>query len=339
MTAPLTPEHLAELRRTADSPDQPQWGHDDVRELLDEIDRLGAERDRLWMLLEIERGLTGSIRLHADAIKRATTFGSHSHPGDVSWGLADDLATRLLAVLGPQRPHAAPQAHAPGPWAGFADGEAAETPSEAQRPAEGVERYRCPTDCDPDCEALCHEGHQVNAKQLHDVQECGKRTARSLLLLPIAPEIDGRAPMSGLEAPPGVAPTDGRLYADGPPCRHGATWLVATDTGPQCMVCGPARPDPIAPQDEGISTADVHAQAAADAPPDLRTPDQWCAEYDIRILDPDGWRGTHRLAWDFPISLAEFWRRSRTSTTDAANPAWTRVAADATRADNESEQQ
>jgi hypothetical protein len=92
--------------------------------------------------------------------------------------------------------------------------------------------------------------------------------------------------MSGLEAP--------RLYADGPPCRHDRTWLVATETGWHCMVCGPstrAQDGPraaegpesaagdadalrgpqepagavgIAPEDEGIAAAAVHAQIAND---------------------------------------------------------------------------
>lgn len=30
----------------------------------------------------------------------------------------------------------------------------------------------CPTPCDDDCEALCHEGHQVPFKRTHDPEEC-----------------------------------------------------------------------------------------------------------------------------------------------------------------------
>lgn len=32
--------------------------------------------------------------------------------------------------------------------------------------------YRCPTFCDDDCEALCHEGHQVTWKRDHDLTVC-----------------------------------------------------------------------------------------------------------------------------------------------------------------------
>lgn len=35
--------------------------------------------------------------------------------------------------------------------------------------------YKCPTLCDPDCDALCHEGHQVSAKRRHDADECETR--------------------------------------------------------------------------------------------------------------------------------------------------------------------
>lgn len=30
----------------------------------------------------------------------------------------------------------------------------------------------CPTPCDDDCEALCHEGHQVPWKREHDPEHC-----------------------------------------------------------------------------------------------------------------------------------------------------------------------
>lgn len=46
----------------------------------------------------------------------------------------------------------------------------------------------------------------------------------------------------------------------------------------------------------------------------LRTPDQWCTEHGIRVLDPDGWRHGDALPWDTPISLDEFFRRLAKST-------------------------
>lgn len=35
--------------------------------------------------------------------------------------------------------------------------------------------YTCPTLCDDDCDALCHEGHQVLAKRRHDQADCEAR--------------------------------------------------------------------------------------------------------------------------------------------------------------------
>lgn len=265
----------------------------------------------------MERGQGPMMIGRPEADVRAAMTSAHERAPECRYGLRRRVVGPWVTVeeLGEGRDGA--QAHAPGPWAGFADGEAAEAQETAQRGSEGFENYRCPTDCDPDCGMRCHEDHQVEAKQTHDVRECQARRAAAETYRRV---MTPYRPFSGLvideeSARTGVLP--GSLEA-----------VIALAQAPV-----------IAPEDEGISTTDVMAQAAADAPPDLRTPDQWCAEYDIRILDPDGWRGTHRLAWDFPISLAEFWRRSRTSTTDAVNPAWTRVAADAARTDTESEQQ
>lgn len=125
----------------------------------------------------------------------------------------------------------------------------------------------------------------------------------SVLPPDLSGELDDLAPeaLAELKRISGLpAPTDGRLYADGPPCRHDMTWLVATELGIECMVCGPAEspsdglkalaglpvPDGpqtqpqhgtghahgapgaegggTAPEDEGIASADVHAQIGAD---------------------------------------------------------------------------
>lgn len=45
-----------------------------------------------------------------------------------------------------------------------------------------------------------------------------------------------------------------------------------------------------------------------------RTPDQWCEEYGVDILDPDGWREEDSPAWDEPITLVDFHRRVSIST-------------------------
>lgn len=81
-----------------------------------------------------------------------------------------------------------------------------------------------------------------------------------------------------------------------------------------CTKCNATEePDAIAPEDEGIATADVHAQAAADARTDLRTPEQWEAHYGITVRDPDGWRADNQ-PWEQPITLPDFWRRIIRST-------------------------
>ena len=49
--------------------------------------------------------------------------------------------------------------------------------------------------------------------------------------------------------------------------------------------------------------------------PDLRTPEQWCQQYDRTVRDPDGWRKDGK-PWDEPISLPEFWDRFGGSTVD-----------------------
>lgn len=49
---------------------------------------------------------------------------------------------------------------------------------------------------------------------------------------------------------------------------------------------------------------------------ELKTPDEWCAQYDILIVDPDGWRGTVYLPWLTPITLHEFYMRGMHSTVD-----------------------
>jgi hypothetical protein len=56
-----------------------------------------------------------------------------------------------------------------------------------------------------------------------------------------------------------------------------------------------------------------------------RTPEQWCAEYGIRILDPDGWRSKDAPDWTEPLTLAEFYDRAVQCTASAD---WTRIAND-----------
>jgi hypothetical protein len=45
-----------------------------------------------------------------------------------------------------------------------------------------------------------------------------------------------------------------------------------------------------------------------------RTPDEWCVEFNVMILDPDGWRGADDPPFTQPISRREFQRRLAMST-------------------------
>jgi hypothetical protein len=44
--------------------------------------------------------------------------------------------------------------------------------------------YTCPTGCDDDCEAICHEGHQVPWKRMHPVEICEANHARGRRPIP-----------------------------------------------------------------------------------------------------------------------------------------------------------
>jgi hypothetical protein len=56
-----------------------------------------------------------------------------------------------------------------------------------------------------------------------------------------------------------------------------------------------------------------------------RTPEAWCAEYGIRILDPDDWRSKDAPPWTEPLTLVEFYDRAVQCTASAD---WTRIAND-----------
>lgn len=44
--------------------------------------------------------------------------------------------------------------------------------------------YTCPTSCDDDCDAPCHESHQVLAKRMHPVEICKANVARGKAPIP-----------------------------------------------------------------------------------------------------------------------------------------------------------
>lgn len=41
---------------------------------------------------------------------------------------------------------------------------------------------------------------------------------------------------------------------------------------------------------------------------------EWCRLLDIRIADPDGWRGDKYVTMDSPIAFDDFWNRLEIST-------------------------
>jgi hypothetical protein len=49
---------------------------------------------------------------------------------------------------------------------------------------------------------------------------------------------------------------------------------------------------------------------------DLRSTTDWLVEFDVRIVDPDGWRSPDALGFDVPISRDEFMARLNVSTVD-----------------------
>lgn len=47
--------------------------------------------------------------------------------------------------------------------------------------------------------------------------------------------------------------------------------------------------------------------------PDLKTPEEWCIDLDVQVLDPDGWREDGQ-PWETPITEADFRKRLSIST-------------------------
>ncbi len=45
----------------------------------------------------------------------------------------------------------------------------------------------------------------------------------------------------------------------------------------------------------------------------LKTPEEWCEEFNAQIMDPDGWRYDN-MPWDLPITREEFDDRMRRCT-------------------------
>ena len=52
----------------------------------------------------------------------------------------------------------------------------------------------------------------------------------------------------------------------------------------------------------------------------VRTPAQWAEEFNVTILDPDGWRGARGKDWSEPITRDEFRDRMMQSTVRTGGP-------------------
>jgi len=256
-----------------------------------------TERDRLWMLLEIERGLTGTARLHADALKRVTVFQIEANWESAGRIQVDELANQLLRALGPQLPRAAPQPDAEP----LQDAPVMDFPSEPspepQGPAEGFNPF-APLVLDPG-KLAAFDGWIANYWQRREAAEAAA---------PLVSE-----------------------------CGHAPQLLVIDEGGVLgCMVCGPStRPQdsPTATQSAEPAPGDADAPQGPQEPAEaLRTLNEWCAHYQVRVIDPDGWRYA-QIPCDRPITLDQFHRCAQSSTIDALNPAWQRIAADLAQGD------
>lgn len=53
----------------------------------------------------------------------------------------------------------------------------------------------------------------------------------------------------------------------------------------------------------------------------MKTPDEWAAEHDVLILDPDGWRRDGK-PWDEPLTEEDFLDRMAQSTICSPRANW-----------------
>jgi hypothetical protein len=300
MTDRLTPLRLATIRnnhaRDLHCGDEYrlQADNEDLGDLLGEVDRLATEREQLiaailrlkqepripldaWYayatVLDMARGTKLALRRDAAASQDEAQRG------------AEPLRDAPVMEFPPE-PSPEPQRSSGGiDLSGELDALTPGQLGELKRISGYGDPYRCPTLCDDDCEALCHEGHEVGYKQRHDVAECEKRCAAEAwryLLRPVkgivvseeaarAGVLDGSVEdvlalsrgIVGFDAPTDWAPVAARPRQDGRRATQSPEPAAGDSDAPESPQ-GPAEAVGIAPEDEGIATADVHAQIAAD---------------------------------------------------------------------------
>lgn len=74
---------------------------------------------------------------------------------------------------------------------------------------------------------------------------------------------------------------------------------------------------------EGLGvTPEEIAEWRGPSNPVLRTPAEWCDEFGVSVIDPDGWRGDLSLPWETPITETDFWRRAMVSTLSGDSHSW-----------------
>jgi len=59
------------------------------------------------------------------------------------------------------------------------------TPAEARAKRIELGMYVCPTECDDDCEAPCHESHEILTRRAHPVEICEANVARGKPPIPV----------------------------------------------------------------------------------------------------------------------------------------------------------
>lgn len=89
--------------------------------------------------------------------------------------------------------------------------------------------------------------------------------------------------------------------------RHPFTCCSSCEPGDHCGCCAQFDPSPFWDTPE---EADAELARALE----LKTPNTWCRELGITVLDPDGWRGYDYRPWGDPITREEFERRAAVST-------------------------
>ena len=120
-----------------------------VEEAADEIERLRAELQIMHDLIPLEPG-----HHHITVAPDGTWHAVAMRPAPVFWTGYDGETLALDPFYVSQQEGRA------GEWAWV---------DVLAEPKDGA---RCPTPCDADCDAVCHEGHKVGARRLHDPDQC-----------------------------------------------------------------------------------------------------------------------------------------------------------------------